>query len=155
MTHEHAPAGSRVAWTHLPLKGRTAAKVFLAVLLPALGCGIWLESHNLALAALAVVFVSLAISPALASTGYVLEEGGISVKHLGRTTLQPWQTFRRVIVDEDVLVVSPYKKPCFLDTFRGVYLRFNQDHETVREDALRFLLFRVPKQDGKKQDGEA
>jgi hypothetical protein len=126
--------------------------VFLAILLPALGGGVWLESHNLALAALAVILVSLVITPALAATSYVLDPEGLTVKQLGRTTTQAWDRFRRVIVDQEVLIVSPFKKPCFLDTFRSVYLRFNRDQEAVREEALRFLLARIPRSRAAQQD---
>jgi hypothetical protein len=151
MTHEQV-SSDRVEWTTHPLKGRTGAAVFLVILLPVLGGGVWLESHNLALSALAVFLVALAVCPALAPTAYVLGPEGITVRHLGRTTTQSWEPFRRVIVNDDLVVVSPFKKPCFLDTVRGIYLRFNRDQQAVREEALRFLLLRIAKPERAQED---
>ncbi len=144
MTDQKSPP-QQIDWINRPLKGRTGVTVFLVVLFPVLAGVVYLESRNVAVTALALAFVGVAISPAILSTRYVLDRGGVTVSHFGRTTRRPWTAFRRLIVDKDVLVVSPFAKPSFLDSFRGQYLRFNRGQEALREEVVRFVLTQLPK----------
>jgi hypothetical protein len=138
-------ASDQITWVNRPLKGRTGVTVFLAALFPVLAGLVYLESRNAAVTALALAFVGVAISPAILPTRYVVDPGGVLVSHFGRTRHRPWTAFRRLIVDSDVIVLSPFAKPSFLDSFRGQYLRFNRDQESLREEVLRFVLGRLPR----------
>jgi len=136
---------SHVMWTHAPLAGRRAAKAFLALLLPALAIVVWYATGSVALALVAVACVALTITPAIAPTSYALSDEGIAVRHLWRTSAHPWSAFRRLAVDADLVVLSPFEKPTFRDVFRGQYLRFGRAGADVRDAAIRYALCRLPK----------
>jgi len=149
--HEAAMPGDKdqstatLAWTNLPLKGRRGTVIFLAVLLPVLAALVYHESHNAFAALLAVAFVAVVITPAVLPTTYTLDAEGVTVRHIGKTVSHPWSACKRLIVDVDVIVLSPFPKASFLDSFRGVYLRFNRGQETIREEAMQFALARMPR----------
>ena len=90
-----------------------------------------------------ILFLCIVISPALVPTRYLLDDYGVRVRHLGRKSQHPWGAFRRVIVDRDVLVLTPFPKPTFLDSFRGVYLRLARRQGETRERVIRFVLARM------------
>jgi len=142
---DQAPTTERFIWTAVPLKGRLGATVFLLFLFPVLAAVVYVESGDVLLTVLAVAFVAVAISPAVLPTTYILEEEKITVKHLGRSVEKSWSAFKRLIVDRDVILLSPFAAPCFLDTFRGLYLRFNKDQNDIKEKALMFVLSRLPR----------
>jgi hypothetical protein len=144
MTEDEVHSADQVCWTLRPLRGRPGAVVCLLLLAPALAGVVFIESRNVAVTALALAFVGVAVSPAVMPTRYRLDSEGVQVVHLGRTVRRPWSDFRRLIVDPGVLVLSPFPRPGFLDTFRGQYLRFGRGQEAVREEALRFVLARIP-----------
>jgi hypothetical protein len=144
MTDQTTPP-AQLNWTNRPLKGRRGVALFLAVLFPVLAVVVYVESRNVAVTALALAFVAVAISPAILPTRYVLSDVGVVVGHFGRSTQRPWTAFRRLIVDRDVILLSPFAKPSFLDSFRGQYLRFNRGQEALREEVLQFVLARLPK----------
>jgi hypothetical protein len=139
--------GPTISWRFSPLKGRRAAAAFLAVLLPAVVVLVFLQSRNPVTTALAAAFLLVAVAPALLPTAFELDAEGVTVKHLGRVVRRPWTAFRRVMVDGDVVVLSPFARASFLDTFRGLYLRFNREDEAVREAALRHVLGRLSRED--------
>ncbi len=132
-----------VIWTYSRLAGRTGAKVFLALLLPSVGAVAWYASGSVALGLVAVACVACTLAPAVSPTSYTLNAEGIAVRHLWRRSVQPWSAFKRLAVDGDLLVLSPFERPSYRDAFRGQYLRLGGTGAQVREAALRFALSRL------------
>ena len=137
------PEEERIEWTALPLSGRPWSRVFLAAILAGVTAAVWLQTDHAVMALAAAVFLAVTVSPALMPTRYTLDGAGVTVRHMGRTTRRPWVSFRRLIVDGDVVLLSPSARPCFLDTFRGQPLRFNPGSEDTRARAIRRCLDRL------------
>jgi hypothetical protein len=140
-----AEAKSELKWTYVPLKARIGTLIFLAVLVPVLAVLVYLESHNVIVMVLAVAFLAVAVSPAILPAEHVLDESGVAVRHFGKTIGRPWSEVKRLVVDPEVLVLSPSAKPGFLDSFRGIHLRFNRDQEAIRDEALKYIMARIPR----------
>jgi len=75
-------------------------------------------------------------------TYYVLDGEGVSSEHLGFKQRRSWAEFRRVDEHRDGIFLRPSARPSRLDSFRGVFLRFDQN----REDVMRFVRCHVPSQ---------
>ena len=75
-------------------------------------------------------------------TCYVLDGEGVSSEHLGFKQRRPWAEFRRADEHRDGIFLRPSARPGRLDSFRGVFLRFNKN----REDVARFVRCHVPSQ---------
>jgi len=141
-----------VRWTARILRGRPLSAAFVALLIPAVGIGVYAESQNPVVALLAVGFLVVAVSPALFPTHYVLDDYGVTVKHLGKEIRRPWSAFRRAVFDGNLVLLSPYARPQLLEAFRGLYLRFDRTQEEVRKEAERFILAHLKRPEKKKSD---
>ena len=75
-------------------------------------------------------------------THYVLDGEGVSSEHLGFKQRRSWAEFRRVDEHRDGIFLRPSLRPSRLDSFRGVFLRFDKN----REDVARFVRCHVPSQ---------
>ncbi len=75
-------------------------------------------------------------------TYYVLDGEGVSSEHLGFKQRRSWAEFRRVDEHRDGIFLRPSARLGRLDSFRGVFLRFDKN----REDVARFIRCHVPSQ---------
>ncbi len=73
-------------------------------------------------------------------TRYVLNSEGIRSEHLGLKQRRFWVEFRRADEQRDGIFLRPSARPGRLDSFRGVFLRFDQN----REEVARFVRCHVP-----------
>ena len=65
------------------------------------------------------------------ATRYVLDGAGISSEHLGLKQRRSWAEFRRADEHRDGIFLRPSARLGRLDSFRGVFLRFDQNREEV------------------------
>jgi hypothetical protein len=75
-------------------------------------------------------------------TRYVLDGEGISSEHLGLKQRRAWAEFRRADEHRDGIFLRPSARPGRLDSYRGVFLRCDQN----REEVARFVRCHVPSQ---------
>ena len=64
-------------------------------------------------------------------TRYMLDGAGISSEHLGLKQRRSWAEFRRVEEHRDGIFLRSSVLPSRLDSFRGVFLRCDQNREEV------------------------
>ncbi len=75
-------------------------------------------------------------------TRYALDGEGVSSEHLGFKQRRSWAEFRRADEHRDGIFLRPSVRPSRLDSFRGVFLRFEQN----REEVASFVRCHVPNQ---------
>lgn len=86
--------------------------------------------------------LTAALSRYFFATRYALDGTGVSSEHLGLKQHRPWAEFRRADQHRDGIFLRPSARPGRLDSFRGVFLRFDQN----REEVARFVRCHVPSQ---------
>ena len=86
--------------------------------------------------------LTISLSRYFFPTRYVLDGKGINSEHLGLKQRRSWAEFRRVEEHRDGIFLRPSVRPSRLDSFRGVFLRCDQN----REDVARFVRCHVPSQ---------
>lgn len=130
-------------WESHPLRREKPAKSMLLVALivaAAAAAAFSFEHWFYGVFSLAVLTASL--SRYFFPTRYALGGEGISSEHLGRKQRRSWAEFRRVEEQRDGIFLRPSARPSRLDSFRGVFLRCDQN----REEVARFVRYHVPTQ---------
>lgn len=98
--------------------------VVLAIILLSLASG-WYAGAPLGILAALLLLGSL--WPFFMPTTYRLTNEGIEQKRWPTTQKRSWSYFRRFEVDPRGILVSPFKTPSRLDSFRGMYLLTTED----------------------------
>lgn len=130
-------------WESFPLRREKPAKSMLLVALivaSSAAAAIGFEHWFYGLFSLAALTASL--SRYFFPTRYVLNGEGISSEHLGLKRRRFWGEFRRADEQRDGIFLRPSVRPSRLDSFRGVFLRFDQN----RAEVARFVRCHVPNQ---------
>jgi hypothetical protein len=111
---------------HLSAQNRRALPgVVAAIVLAALLAS--LLFHTLIAGAVAAVLLVGAIREFLFPMEYQISSAGVRCKFAGSILEMAWKDVRRLIVERGQITVSPLPSPGWLDTFRGVTLRFAAD----------------------------
>ncbi len=119
-------------WKVHPLVDERTAKSFalLAIILSVVVVAVLSFGHYLyGLFSFVVLVASL--SKFLFPSYYTLDTVGIECRHLGRCQMRRWVEFRRIDVRNNGLFLSPFIRPSRLDSFRGFFLPFHQNRDTV------------------------
>ena len=130
-------------WESHPLRREKPAKSMLLVALivaSAAAAAFGFEHWFYGVFSLGALTVSL--SRYFFPTRYALDGEGIGSEHLGLKQRRSWAEFRRVEEHRDGIFLCPSVRPGRLDSFRGVFLRFNQN----RTEVVRFVRCHVPSQ---------
>ena len=127
---QNAPAF--LSWKAHPLIDESRPRSTLLCALIA-GCSIAaaLSFEGLAYGLIALVVLILSLSRYLLPTRYSLDEKGVEITHLGRRQERPWTQFRRLDIHEDGIFLSPFTRTSRLDSFRGYFLRFGPEKNSI------------------------
>ncbi|MCX7918840.1 MAG: hypothetical protein N3A72_04370 [bacterium] len=66
-------------------------------------------------------------------TEYRINNDGIQITFLGRTTLRKWSEFKSYYICKTGVQLSPFSRPHWLDTFRGHFVLLGKDKEVIIE----------------------
>ncbi len=80
---------------------------------------------------LALAVLAVATAPFFTPTRYRLSGSGVEVSRPWRTTRRPWSDFRAVRRGGELIVLSPYERPSWLDSIRGETLFLESDPTEV------------------------
>ena len=119
-------------WESHPLRREKPAKSILLVVLlvaAAVAAAVGFEHWFYGVFSLGALTASL--SRYFFATRYVLDGAGISSEHLGLKQRRSWAEFRRADEHRDGIFLRPSLRSSRLDSFRGVFLRFDQNREEV------------------------
>ena len=121
-----------LCWESHPLRREKPAKSILLVALivsAAVAAAVGFEHWFYGVFSLGALTASL--SRYFFPTRYVLDGAGISSEHLGLKQRRSWAEFRRADEHRDGIFLRPSLRSSRLDSFRGVFLRFDQNREEV------------------------
>ncbi len=130
-------------WESHPLRREKPAKSMLLVALivaSAAAAAFGFEHWFYGVFSLGALTVSL--SRYFFPTRYALNGEGVRSEHLGLKQRRSWAEFRRVEEHRDGIFLRPSVRPSRLDSFRGVFLRCDQN----RTEVARFVRCHVPSQ---------
>lgn len=134
-----------IQWTVHPARQRplaalgTLAFVALAATLAALALGQGSSFYAWIFAALLLG----SLTPFFFPTTYALDDGGVTVQHLGAKRRREWKAVRRIELGADRVLLSSFAAPRTLDRFRALVVMLHGAPPAAREllearaDALR------------------
>jgi hypothetical protein len=116
--------GETLTWRVHPAAERKATGAFVSLLLVALAvlAGIWMRGAYWGVFALFVLFLSL--ESFYLPTAYELTASGIVVRKPFSKAERPWSAFRSAWFDPLGVTLSPFGRRHWLETYRGVRVRF-------------------------------
>ncbi len=130
-------------WAIHPLRRERPAKsVLLVALIIASSAAAAFGFEHWLYGAFSLGALTASLSRYFFPTRYVLDSEGINSEHLGFKQRRSWAEFRRVDEHWDGIFLRPSARPSRLDSFRGVFLRFEQN----REEVVHFVRCHVPSQ---------
>lgn len=80
---------------------------------------------------MAFVILGGSLFPFFLPTRYVFYVGGLESVFLGVHRRFVWDQFRSFYPDKNGVLLSPFAHPSRLENFRGIYLRYNGQKDTV------------------------
>ncbi len=120
-----------LSWVSHPLKrstGKSAVAVSAVVISVIFGAW-YMESYLFGALAGLVMFGSLA--KFFLPTTYTFDVEGVTVKTTTHTLTRPWSMFRSFYTDKNGVLLSPFIGPSRLENFRGLYITFADNRESV------------------------
>lgn len=119
-------------WSVHPLveeaRFKSAALCLTLVIIPVLT---FVSFGELLFGVISLVTLIAAMSRYLFPTSYRLDGSGLETEHLWWKKRRTWSDFARARIRSDGLFLSPLKRPHRLDSFRGEFLRFHHNRESV------------------------
>ena len=125
--------GDGPAWEAWPVRRDPARGLLAAVIIAGSVWGTWAWTESAALTGLALVVLGVATGAFFFPTRYRLTREGVEIERPWRRQSRPWRDFRGIRAGGDLVVLSPFERPSWLDGFRGVTLLLPEERGEVLE----------------------
>lgn len=124
------PGQELLRWRSHPVRNGGWRLVFVVAMLIALPMGlVFLYGPFYGL--LTILIMGGSLGTYFLPTDYVFYGGGVETRFIGVTRRFTWEQFRSYYDDRNGILLSPFDKPSRLENFRGVFLRYDQNHDAV------------------------
>ncbi|MBD3169823.1 MAG: hypothetical protein GF307_10100 [candidate division Zixibacteria bacterium] len=94
---------------------------------------VYFTTESVVLTAVAVLIMVGSLASFFLPTTYIFDTEGLHIKTMSGKRSFNWGRFRSFYPDKNGVLLSPYLRPSRLENFRGVYIRFADNRETVLE----------------------
>ena len=125
-----------LSWTVFKL-GEQPAKGAVAGFFLVCFIAFTLYVFGILLALVALLVFATALNTWYLPVTYTLDRTGVTINKRVFSYTYPWEQFRRWFSTSNGVVLSPFSRKTFLDTFRGVHLLLPPDPKPVIEYLLR------------------
>jgi len=103
----------------------TTAFLFICVML------VWLISQSVFMTVLSVVILFGSLAGFYTRTRYCFYDDYLTAKTPLQTLKKEWRQFRSFYPDKNGVLLSPFARPTRLENFRGLYVKFTANRESV------------------------
>ncbi|MCK4909590.1 MAG: hypothetical protein KAS70_06795 [Planctomycetes bacterium] len=131
MSEENKSIPDKIEWTVHPVKKSRWRSTCLILFLIFLFVLIYFAFENIVFVFISVVFLLGSLRRFFWQTKYIFtDDEVIIVSSFGRTSKR-WSFFKSFYPDKNGVLLSPFPKKTWLENFRGVYLLWNTEKETI------------------------
>ncbi len=135
--------GEVLQWTTHPLRRKPLVAALVTVFILLVGFLVFVSTESKAFGTLALVVLFASLAKFYMPTRYRLSDERIMVKTTTQTIYKNWSQFRSYYPDKNGVLLSPFLQPSRLENFRGIYLIF----EANRESVIDFVKKRIGRSD--------
>ncbi len=129
-----------LSWKSHPLKRSTVkASIAVGAVLLSVIIGSW-YMESIVFGALAGVVMFGSLAKFFLPTTYSFDAKGVTVKSTTQTFTRPWKMFRSFYKDKNGVLLSPFIGPSRLENFRGLYITFDGNRESVMEIIKEYVI---------------
>ncbi len=133
----------KLSWVSHPVKRNLRKSVLVSVFLVILWAVVYIITNSVLFLVLSVVIMLGSLSPFYLPTRYELTEDNVKVNYVYHSMEKSWTSYRSYYPDKNGVLLSPFPRPSRLESFRGVYIRFEGNKEAV----LSFIKEKMEKED--------
>ena len=126
-----AASGEALEWMVHPVKRKPWISAAVSLFVVAVVAVVRMATDSHAFAVLAAIVMVASLAKFYFPTRYRLDEHKITVKTTTQTITKEWSMYRSCYPDKNGILLSPFAQPSRLENFRGLYLMFAGNHESV------------------------
>lgn len=123
--------GEVVEWTCHPVRRRPLVSLVVTVFVILIGMIVYMATSSNTFTVLALVILYASLAKFYFPTRYRFSGKGIQVKTTTQKLFKPWSMFRSFYPDKNGVLLSPFTRPTRLENFRGMYILFADNRNTV------------------------
>jgi ABC-type multidrug transport system fused ATPase/permease subunit len=120
-----------LTWTAHPAKIRKTATVLVIIFLLAVFILVFEITHSMLMVILAILLFTMSLSTYFFPTRHEITLDKVKIRYLFTTVEKDLSNYRSYYADRNGVLLSPFASPSRLENFRGLYLRYHQNKETV------------------------
>jgi len=127
-------------WTCQPARRQSgkAAGAAAAVVVCAVGAG-WFTGEAF-YGFFFFLILAVSVAPFYLPVQFTLDQRGVEKRYLGVAQRRPWSYFHSYYPDRNGVLLSPFARKAFLETYRGIYVRFEGNRESVLDYIKRSMV---------------
>lgn len=131
--------GRELSWESHPLRDDWPRSLVALLALPAIAALVLAGGFGLFLACLSVIVVAASLARYFFPARYHLDEKGVRLVFLGVSKTRAWSAFRNIYPHAIGVHLAPGSKPGAMDSYRGLFLRYNGNDKEVLDHVKRHL----------------
>ena len=131
--------GEVMEWTCHPVRRRPLVSLLVTLFVVLVGMVVYFATSSNVFTVLALVILYASLAKFYFPTRYRFTEKGFEVKTTTQKLFKPWSMFRSFYPDKNGVLLSPFTRPTRLENFRGVYIMFADNRDSVIEYISRFV----------------
>ncbi len=128
-----------LSWCYHPAAKNKAKTALTAAAILAFGIFVWWYSQSVIFAFLVALILTASLGVYFFPTRYTLAEDGLTVEFLGTKQVKRWNSFVRAAPEKNGIFLSPFARKGFLEHYRGVFVRYDGNKESVDRFVLSAL----------------
>lgn len=122
--------GENITWKSFPFKEEFPKSLILLFIILSTILLVYIN-FNIFYSLLAFIFFSVSFYKYFTPAEYSINERGFAIQSPLSTEKKEWSDFKRVFINKNLVIASPFEKPRFLDYYRGRVLRLNKNSSEV------------------------
>ncbi len=123
--------GDALEWMVHPVKRKPWISAAVSLFVVAVVAAVRMATDSQAFAVLAAIVMVASLAKFYFPTRYRLDDHKITVKTTTQTLTKEWSLYRSCYPDKNGILLSPFAQPSRLENFRGLYLMFADNRESV------------------------
>jgi len=122
---------SGMRWVCHPIRHAHKKTAILALVVTLTAVFIYLNTYSVGWTVFAVLMLALGVIDYIAPMEFFIDDWGVHTRLFFYRRRKPWSVLRTYHPDRNGVLLSPFSRQTRLETFRGIYIRFDGNRKEV------------------------